>query len=157
MKKLTIIFLITLIVLFSISVFFAYDKHFKYILPKEYKKEIEIILEQEISITTQKIDKLYKEIENEKDPLDKKLLIEYGVDGVFFDFYWKLVNATEKHTQKNKITNKLPANDNVWEIHEALIPYFKNNKINTSKISTLIEYKIKKQKEIEKKYANFNY
>ena len=33
----------------------------------------------------------------------------------------------------------------------------KSNKINTSKVFTLIEYGLKKQKEIEKKYAGFSY
>ena len=79
MKKLSIIVLIISIILFSLSVFFAYDKHFKYILPKEYKKEIELLLEQEISKATQEIDGLYKEIENEKDTLSKKILIETGI------------------------------------------------------------------------------
>ena len=157
MKKSLIITSIISIVLFVITLFVAYDKHFRYILPKEYKKEIEILLEQEIPKATQEIDGLYEKIENEKDPFDKVGLIEMGVDIVFFDFYWRLVDTTEKYTKKGKIREILPPGDNVWEIHEALIPYFKNNKINTSNMFPFIEYGVAKQKEIEKHYAGYGY
>ena len=87
MKKISIIVLIISVILFLLGVFFACNKHFKYILPKEYKKEIEILLEQEIPKATQEIDGLYEKIENEKDPFDKVGLIEMGVDIIFFDFF----------------------------------------------------------------------
>lgn len=146
-----------LIILFALGVFFAYDKHFKYILPDECKKEIATLLEQEIPKSTQEIDGLCEKIENEKDPFDKVGLIEMGSDIVFYDFYWKLVDAIEKYIGKDKIVGKLPANDNVWEVHEVLMPYFKKNKINTSKLFPFVEYGLKKQQEIEKRYAGYSY
>lgn len=155
MKKFIVLFLA--IILFLLGSYFAYDKHFRYLLPKEYKNEINALLEKEIPKVTQELDELPGRIEREKDPFDKEGLIEMGVDIVFFDFYWKIVHVTEKYVGKGKIINNLPPNDNVWEIHEVLIPYFKNNKINTSKIFALIKYGAEKQKIIEKKFANFSY
>ena len=38
------------------------------------------------------------------------------------------------------------------ELFEALIPYLKDNKINASKIYSLIRFGLKRQKELEKKY-----
>jgi len=152
-KYLLILFIIIISIFFTIK----YIEHSKYYLGKEYRNEINALLETEILKTMHELDGLLEEIEKEKDPYDKIGLIEMGVDIVFFNFYWKLVDTTEKYIGKDKIINRLPHNDNVWEIHWALIPYFKNNRINTSKIFALIEYGDKKQKEIEKKYANFSY
>lgn len=136
--------------------FFSCTEHFKYYLGKEYKDEITLLLEKETSKNKIQIDNLFKEIKNEKDPYKKQANIEYGIENIFFDFYWKLIDTTEKYTGKNKIKNNLAAGDNVWEMHKVLIPYFKNNKINTSTLLSFINYGLEKQKIIEKTFTNQN-
>lgn len=136
--------------------FFSYTKHFKYCLGKKYKNEITLLLEEEISKNKIQIDNLFEEIKNEKDPYKKQASIEYGIEGIFFNFYQNLIDTTEKYAGKNKIKNNIPAGDNVWEIHKVLIPYFENNKINTSALSSFINYGLKKQKIIEQTFINQN-
>ena len=146
MKKLSIIVLIISIILFSLSVFFAYDKHFKYILPKEYKKEIELLLEQEISKATQEIDGLYKEIENEKDTLSKKILIETGINTILFNLYNKLIFATKKYKNLDK---EIPVTDFDVDLAIVIFPYLKKNQINYAILKQFLNYTDKKQLEFK--------
>ena len=71
------------------------------------------------------------------------------------DFYWYLIDITEKYIGKNHIVNELEINggdDNPWTLHDIIMPYLLDNKINISKIYQLIKYGQKKQKKLEKKY-----
>ena len=99
MKK---IIVVILILLFSLSVFISYDKHFKYYLGKEYKNEITLLLENEIPKSMKEVDGLFKKIENEKDSLDKKNLADLGINTILFDFYSELIEVTQKYTDIKK-------------------------------------------------------
>ena len=125
-------------------------------IPKElsaqYKKEIEQVIKTQIPIAKKNIDNVFKEVELEKDEYEKVLKIEYNIEGIFYDLYWNIIDTTEKYIGKNHIRNTLNEDDNPWGLHEALIPYLKDNKINASKIYSLIKYGLRKQKELEKKY-----
>ena len=122
---------------------------------KEYKEEITQIINFQIPLAKKEIDNIFNEVENEKDPYEKILKIEYSIDGIFFDFYWYLIDITEKYIGKNHIVNELEINggdDNPWTLHDIIMPYLLDNKINISKIYQLIKYGQKKQKKLEKKY-----
>lgn len=125
-------------------------------IPKElsvqYKKEIEQLIKTQVPIAKKNIDNVFREVEEEKDEYEKVLKIEYSIEGIFYDLYWNIIDTTEKYIGKNHIRNTLNEDDNPWGLHEALIPYLKDNKINASKIYSLIKYGLRKQKELEKKY-----
>ncbi|MBR5303243.1 MAG: hypothetical protein IKU37_00260 [Candidatus Gastranaerophilales bacterium] len=146
MKKISIIVLIISIILFSLGVFFAYDKHFKYILPKEYKKEIELLLEQETPKATQEIDGLYKEIENEKDPYDKEILIETGINTILFNLYNKLIFVTQKY--KN-LDSEIPLTDFDVDLAITIFPYLKKNQVDYTILKQFLKYTDKKQLEFK--------
>ena len=148
MKK---ILIILLFIFFSLPAFAQYIP-----VPQEqsrqYKKEIEQVIKTQIPIAKKNIDNVFKEVELEKDEYEKVLKIEYNIEGIFYDLYWNIIDTTEKYIGKNHIRNTLNEDDNPWGLHEALIPYLKDNKINASKIYSLIKYGLRKQKELEKKY-----
>ena len=148
MKK---ILIAVLFIFFCLPVFAEYKP-----IPKElsaqYKKEIEQLIKTQVPIAKKNIDNVFREVEEEKDEYEKVLKIEYSIEGIFYDLYWNIIDATEKYIGKNYIRNTLNEDDNPWGLHEALTPYLKNNKINASKIYSLIKYGLRKQKELEKKY-----
>lgn len=119
---------------------------------KQYKKEIEQTIKTQVPIAKRNIDNVFREVELEKDEHEKVLKIEYGIEGVFYDLYWNIIDITEKYIGKDNIRNTLNEDDNPWGLHEALTPYLKDNRINASKIYSLIKYGLKRQKELEKKY-----
>ncbi len=124
-------------------------------IPKEqsiqYKKEVEQVIKTQIPIAKNKIDNVFKEVELEKDEYEKDLIIRYGMDGVLFDLYKLLIETTEKYVGKDKVYISEDG-DTLSILFKALIPYIKDNKINASKIYSLIRYAQKRQKELEKKY-----
>ncbi len=121
---------------------------------EQYRKEIVNSINSQIPIRKKEILNVFSDVAKEQDPYDKDLKIEYGINGVLFDFYNELIDITEKYVGKGKITEKFIPNDDVFQSHWALIPYLKDNKINASKILSFIKFAQKKQKELEKK---FNY
>jgi len=137
-----------LIILFILGAFFAYDKHFKYILPDECKKEIATLLEQEIPKSTQEIDGLCEKIENEKD-LSSKEIIESSIDTIKFNLYFKLIDVIQKC--KN-IEKEIPATDFETDLAIAIFPYLKKNKVGLASIREFLNYADKKQLEIKRKY-----
>ena len=149
MKK---ILILLLFIFFSLPAFAQYIP-----VPQEqsrqYKKEIEQVIKTQIPIAKKNIDNVFKEVEEEKDEYEKVLKIEYSIDGVLFDLYWNMIDITEeKYIGKNNIRKNLNEGDYSGELFEALIPYLKDNRINASKIYSLIKYAQKRQKELEKKY-----
>ena len=124
-------------------------------IPKElsvqYKKEIEQLIKTQVPIAKKNIDNVFKEVELEKDEYEKVLKIEYSMDGVLFDLYKFLINITEKYVGKDKVYISEDG-DTLSILFEALTPYLKDNRINSSKIYSLIKYAQKRQKELEKKY-----
>jgi len=147
MKK---ILIILLFIFFSLPAFAQYIP-----VPQEqsrqYKKEIEQVIKTQIPIAKKNIDNVFKEVELEKDEYEKVLKIEYSMDGILFGLYKLLINTTEKYVGKDKVYISEDG-DTLSILFEALTPYLKDNRINSSKIYSLIKYAQKRQKELEKKY-----
>ena len=146
MKK---IIVVILILLFSLSVFISYDKHFKYYLGKEYKNEITLLLENEIPKSMKEVDGLFKKIENEKDSLDKKNLADLGINTILFDFYSELIEVTQKYTD---IKKDLPNTDFDVDLIMVLYPYLKANNVDIKKLKSFLDYCDTMQTEIDNKY-----
>lgn len=148
MKKILIVILIILFCLPSLAQYIPVPIE----QSKQYKNEIEQIIKTQIPISKKNINDVFKKVELEKDEFEKVLIIEYGMDGALFDFYWDMIDTTEKYIGKDNIRKNLNEGDYSGELFEALIPYLKDNKINASKIHSLIKYAQKRQRELEKKY-----
>ena len=133
MRNLLIIFLFIFLCLPSFAEYMPIPKE----LSKQYKNEIEQVIKTQVPIAKKNIDNVFKEVEVEKDKYEKILKIEYSMDGVLFDLY-KVYFSED--------------GDTLSILFGALIPYIKDNKINASKIYSLIKYAQKRQKELEKKY-----
>ncbi len=150
MKKLLIIFLLLFLILPAMGEYIPIEKS----KSREYKKEIIESINSQIPIRKKEILNVFNEVEKEQDPYEKNLIIEYGVDGVLFDFYNELIDITEKYTGKDNVSKNAIEGDSSGLLFEVLIPYLKDNRINTSKILLFIKFAQKEQKKLEKK---FNY
>lgn len=151
MKK---IIVVILILLFSLSVFISYDKHFKYYLGKEYKNEITLLLENEIPKSMKEVDGLFKKIENEKDVYDKQLMIEMGCDEIVFDLFMKIKMVTQKYVN---IEKSLEPNDDVGQLIITLKPYLSKNKIDTTNLDKFLINTDKESLRIKKLFGEFCY
>ena len=147
MKKTIVFVILTLLLL--VGAFFAYDKHFKYYLGKEYKNEINLLLEKEIPKSIKEMDGLLEEIENEKDPLEKQTIIDLGMNTILFNFYSKLIDITQKYID---IKKDIPPTGFNVELIIVLYPYLKVNNVNIEKIKSFLDYSEIKETEINKKY-----
>jgi len=143
-----------LILLLLIGAFFAYSKHFKYYLGNKYKKEITLLLENEIPKSTKEIDGLFEEIEKEKNVYDKQTMIEMGCDEIVFNLFIKIKNIIQKY--KN-IEKSLEANGDVGQLILTVKPYLEKNKIDTTNLDKFLTTTDKERLRIEKAFSNFNY
>jgi len=150
MKKVLILSLILILVV----AFFSYDKHFKYLLPKEYKNEINILLEKEIPKSIKEIDELFEKIDNEKDPFDKQGLIEMGTDEIVFYLFIKIKAIIQKYRNIEKL---LVANGDVGQLILTIMPYLKKNKIDTEKLEFFLLHTDEERLRIEKAFKDFTY
>lgn len=144
-------FIIILLVLICINVPAFSDYHtFPKDLSLQYKSEIEDIINKEIPLTKHSIKNVLNEAKREKNDYNRQLIIEQGIAINLFEFYKKLINATEKYVPINEY---LPASDWYGELKKNLDPYLKNNNINVKKINKLLKYAEQKQYQLEKKYG----
>lgn len=146
-------FLIALLILLfaCISFFFYYTKTAKYYLSTEYQKEINQYIEKQIPICTKAIENLPKEIEAQKDPIDRQTIVDWGIDIILFDFYSKMLEITDKYKY---ISDKVLETDFYGELQKVIYPYLKNNNIDMQKIYSFLMYAYNKQVFLEDKYRN---
>lgn len=112
---------------------------------------MESLINKEAPLAKQYIKHLFKEVKNENNKYNRMILVEQGIPVILFEFYKKLIITTEKYT---RITEEIPATDWYEELEEQLIPYLKNNNVNTKKIDKLLNFAKLKQFQLEKKYSN---
>ncbi len=156
MKKL---FVLILIIFLGSPVFAEYvpiPEH----LSKQYKKEMECIINKEYPKAIKNVDnyvkkaiKYYNRVQtygcysdNEMNVINLNLMYEHEI-GAEFDIYKKLIKITlEKYLNQNYTT--FTAN---WAgpYIDFLEPYLKDNNVNIKKINDIIEYEIKKHRIIK--------
>lgn len=159
-KKLIILFLF--IILISLSLIFFKESN-KYKLPKQYKIEIEKIINEETPKTKKCIDENFIHAKNEylkiKDAKDSEnieksvfLIEDYqrGIEVCEFNMASMLIEKTESYTN---IKDKIPPTDFVGTLYEVIYPYFHKNNINYQEIDNISNYSNSKINEIE----NFSY
>jgi len=121
-------------------------------LRSKYKAEIEYTIKSEVPKSKQAIKNIELEIKKEKNPYSRQTIIDYGITCILFDFYMQLVNITNKYIE---IKKDIPPTDWYIELKESISPYLIKNNIDTRHIDSLLNYAIKKQKELNKKYSNY--
>ena len=155
MKK---IFLIFLLLIFSQTAFARSE-----LIPKnkqiQYKKEIEFIINNEYPYIINNINDCVKDAKkirnrilrsgfNTDDYVVLSLIPESRIASADLDLYVKLLEiAKEKYMG---INYESLGTDNVNTFEEILFPYFKENNVNTKKLTKIITYENKKIKVVEK-------
>ena len=147
MKKLLIIFLSLFLFLPAMGEYIPIEKS----KSKEYKKEIEQVIDSKVPIYKKQIVKLFDEFKEEQKQSQLKTDDEYTLlwDEIVFKLYFDLIDITEKYVGKNIIYGEFGSED-FADLYYAMKPYFKDNKINTSKINALFKYIKTEHKKLKK-------
>ena len=152
------IFLIFLLLIFS-RIAFAESE----LIPKnkqiQYKKEMEFIINNEYPYIINNINDSVKDAKkirnkilkfgfNTDDYVVLSLIPESRIASADLDLYVKLIKITKEKYMGIKYESL--CTDNVNNFDEILLPYFKENNINTKKLTKIINYENKKIKVVEK-------
>lgn len=156
MKK----FFITLLLLmfFCIPAMAEY-KPISKTLSKQYKAEMEQIIDEEYPQVIKKIDndvkyakslrnKILKNGFNLEDYISLSLILETCIPSADLDLYGKMLKIT-KEEYLNEIYTPI-GTDSVNPIDDILSPYFKENKVNRSKLTKIILYEKTQIRVVEK-------
>lgn len=161
MKKLVII--VILVSLIFLTLFF-YKNTNKYKLPKQYKVEIENLIDKKASKTQDEISKIFLEAEEKylkviNNPKNMDFYMDFATNNydsyIFspeFYLYLDLIGITQKYAMLKD--ENIPPTDSSGELYDFLYPYFQNNNINTKKLDELSEFSESKFKKIEHYYNN---
>jgi len=126
-KYLLILFIIIISIFFTIK----YIEHSKYYLGKEYRNEVNALIDEELPKCRKQIDNIFIEAENEKDLTKKQEFIETSIDDVEFKFYFKLLEIIKKYKE---IDEESVATDFTTDLAIFVYPYLKHNNINISNL-----------------------
>ena len=155
MKKM---FLILLLLIFNQTAFAKGE-----LIPKNkqirYKKEIEFIINNEYPHIINNINDSVKDAKkirnkilkfgfNTDDYVVLSLIPESRIASADLDLYVKLTKITKEKYMGIKYESI--GTDNVNTFDEILFPYFKENSVNTKKLTKIINYENKKIKVVEK-------
>lgn len=143
MRRLLILFVM---LCFSLPCFAAY-KPIPADKSKQYKTEVESIINKEVPKAKQEVYKIY--VEAQRNYINRNIdeLNDAGsaIGSPEFHLYLKIINLTNTYVY---IQNDIPATDYEGELYDFLYPYFVDNKIDLTKLNELINLCGIKQKEI---------
>ena len=156
-KKFIILFLIVFLITLSLLLL---KKDDKYKLPRQYKIEIQKVIEDEAPKTKKEIDEIVEEVKidvekykNNPSSFTRDELIDlvsipddYIYSPLFY-YYLRLVEITEKYTKKESDL----ATDFYIDLLEYVYPYLITNKIDLKKINEVDDY-TEYQRKIIKNY-----
>lgn len=155
MKKIFLVLFI--LILTSLSAFAEY-KPIPKNLSKQYKKEMEYIINTEYPKAIKNVDEYIKNAKNLRDNVLKNgfnlenyinltLISEVCIPAADLDLYAKLMKVTQ---EKYLGTKYQPlGTDSTNPIYEYLYPYIKDNNVNQNKLTKIILYENKQIKIIE--------
>ena len=155
-KKFLILFILIILIPLSCLLFKKFDK---YKLPRQYKIEIQKVIDEETPKAKICIDKNFLIAQTEYSKIQNKykeesvFLIEdcqRGIEVCEFNMISKLLDITQKYTD---IKKEIPPTDFSGTLNDFIYPYFERNNINYKKLIELGEYSIYKINEID----NFSY
>lgn len=138
------ILLIVIALLFSFC-FAQTNSQSEYYLGEKYQKEMKETIEKEILKSKKELINLEKQIKNEKDQIEKQILIDDGANLILFDFYMKLIETTGKYIN---IEDDILETDFNCDLEIFIYPYLKTNNIDIKNIKKFLD-------EIEKREKKF--
>ena len=154
-KKFIILFLIVL--LFALS-FLFFKKDDKYKLPRQYKIEIQKVIEDEAPKTKKEIDEIVEDVKinvekyknnpsslSDLDIINLDLTAELYIYSPLFNLYINLINITDKYSKEKSNLHT----DYIGALIEYMQPYIEKNKINDKKLIELSIYSNEQQKLVE--------
>ena len=155
MKKIFLV--IFLLIITNIPVFAEY-KPIPETLSKQYKKEMEQIIDEEYPIVIKKIDNEVKDAKrirdkilesgfNIEDYINLSLIPETCIPSSDLDLYGKMLKVTQE--KYLGMEYKPIGTDSVNPIDDILSPYFRDNNVNRSKLNKILLYENKKIKIVE--------
>ncbi len=149
MEKILILF--TVFFTFCLSAFAEY-KPIPKELSKQYKTEMEKVIKKEYKVRFNNIKNYDKHILAEE-PESRYTAIDMGLQSEIFYFIISLIDITNKYTN---IKEDIPITDCWIDIYDVLLPYLKDNNINTKPINKLIRYSEEKENLLRKKFLTKN-
>ena len=155
MKKIFLV--IFLLIITSIPVFAEY-KPIPETLRKQYKKEMEQIINSEYKKTINNIDNHVKDAKRIRDKILKNgfniddyitlsLIPDTCIPSADLDLYGKMLKVTQE--KYLGMEYKPIGTDSVNPIDDILSPYFRDNNVNRSKLTKILLYENKKIKVVE--------
>lgn len=152
MKK----FLVLLFVLaFNALACFADYKPIPADKSKQYKAEVESIINNEVPKAKKEVNQIYKEAKQayslpiSSDTPDYEQIIDTPV----FYVNLELIKLTCKYVN---IEHDIPATDFSGTLYDFLYPYFQDNKVNTKLLDELDTFTVKRQEKIHKMQSEIN-
>ncbi len=159
-KKIIILFLIVLLIALSLLLF---KKDDKYKLPRQYKIEIQKVIDEQTLEVKNMSDESLKEANNLFDKfqndshaklykdkyLDKMEYYKNVIRNSDFIIYNDMIKITEKYANLNL---NVPSTDDSYTLENILEKYLKANDINTDKLIDLAKYNSKSVKKIDNYY-----
>lgn len=151
---------ITLLFLLTVCIpAFAEYKPIPMNMSKQYKTEIEHIIDSEYDQIIKKIDNLVLECKNKRDKIIQNgfntddyinliLISEVCIPAADLDLYAHLMKVTQEKYLGLKY--EPIGTDTPNPLHEYLYPYMKDNNINETKLTKIIIYESKQIKVVEK-------
>lgn len=151
---------ITLLLLLTVCIpTFAEYKPIPLNMSKQYKTEIEHIIDREYEQIIKKIDNLVLECKNMRDKIIQNgfniddyinltLIAEVCIPAADLDLYAHLIKVTQEKYLGLKY--EPIGTDTPNPMYEYLYPYMKNNNVNGNKLTKIILYESKQIKVVEK-------
>ena len=149
MKKLLILF--TILFSFCLSAYAEYKPISKE-LSNQYKAEMEKVIKKEYKVRFNNIKNYDKHILAEE-PESRYTAIDMGLQSEVFYFIISLIDITNKYTN---IKEDIPITDCWIDVYDVLLPYLKDNNINTKPIDKLLIYSEEKERILRKKFLTAN-
>lgn len=140
--------LVMLLLLFAMPVYANY-KPISTEVSQQYKLEVEEFVKLRYSFYQQEIDSILLEYSKCPSLYEKRVIFEQGINSILLDFYMQILEITNRYVN---IKDNIPQTDYPSELYQLLLPYFKENHVNTNKINKLLNYAMKRQKKMEKLY-----
>lgn len=155
MKKIFLV--IFLLIITNIPVFAEY-KPIPETLSKQYKNEMEQIIDEEYPIVIKKIDNEVKDAKrirdkilesgfNIEDYINLSLIPETCIPSSDLDLYGKMLKVTQE--KYLGMEYKPIGTDSVNPLDDILSPYFRDNNVNRRKLTKILLYENKKIKVVE--------
>ena len=145
MKKVLVLFLV---LIFNACMCFAAYQPIPEDKSKQYKAEVEQIINEEVPKAKQELYKISEQAQKAYKNKSAESLndLDLLLDAPEYGIHMKIINVTNKYVN---IKGDVPATDSAGALYDFLYPYFKDSNINLTKLYEVINLAGETQKEID--------